>query len=95
MKAFLARFGIASPARAVKAATVPVCIVCAGYPLVAAPLVAAGIIGSGAFLHLAIPILAPLNLWLLRSSWREHGKPLGLILAWASIPFIFARSPGI
>ncbi len=94
MNAFLARFGITSPARAVKAATVPVCIVCAGYPLVVAPLVAAGIIGSGAFLHLAIPILAPLNLWLLRSSWREHGKPLGLILAWASIPFILAHVAG-
>jgi len=94
MGAFLARFGIRSAAGAVKAATVPMCVVCAGYPLVVTPLVAAGIIGSGAFLHLAIPVLAPLNLWLLRASWREHGKPLGLILASASVPFILAHVAG-
>jgi adenylate cyclase len=58
------------------------------------PLIAAGIIGSGAFLHLAIPILAPLNLWFLRASWHEHGQPLGLILAGASIPFILAHLAG-
>jgi adenylate cyclase len=94
VKALLARFGIMSPATATKAATVPMCAVCAGYPLVVAPLVAAGIIGSGAWFHLAIPILAPLNLWLLRASSQEHGKPLGFLLALASIPFILAHLAG-
>lgn len=94
MKAWLARFGINSTAGAVKAATIPMCVVCAGYPLIVGPLVAAGIIGSGAFLHLAIPILAPFNLWLLRVGWREHRQPLGLVLAWASIPFILAHVAG-
>lgn len=94
MKALLARFGLTSPAAATKAATVPMCAVCAGYPLVVSPLIAAGIIGSGALLHLAIPVLAPLNIWLLHASWREHHKPLGLILACASIPFILAHVAG-
>lgn len=94
MKALLARLGITSPATATKAATVPMCAVCAGYPLAVSPLVAAGIIGSGAWFHLAIPMLAPLNLWLLRASWQEHGKPLGFVLAAASIPFILAHVVG-
>jgi adenylate cyclase len=94
VKTLLARFGITSPARATKAATVPMCAVCAGYPLVVSPLIAAGIIGSGALWHLAIPVLAPLNLWLLRASWRDHGKPLGFMLAAASIPFILAHVAG-
>ncbi len=94
MKALLARFGLTSAGAATKAATVPMCAVCAGYPLVVSPLIAAGIIGSGALLHLAIPVLAPLNIWLLHASWREHRKPLGLILACASIPFIVAHVAG-
>ena len=94
MRDLLARLGLRSPAGAVKAATVPMCAVCAGYPLVVGPLVAAGVIGSGAFLHVAIPALMPLNLWLLRLGFREHGKPLGLILAVASVPFILAHMAG-
>ncbi len=94
MRNLLARFGPMSPAAATKAATVPLCAVCAGYPLVVGPLVAAGVIGSGAFLHIFIPVLAPINLWLLRTSFREHCKPLGLILAAASIPFILAHMAG-
>src|SRR6266508_3047654 len=72
MRNLLARFGPMSPAAATKAATVPLCAVCAGYPLVVGPLVAAGAIGSGAFLHIFIPVLAPINLWLLRTSFCEH-----------------------
>lgn len=94
MKVLRARVGLTSPAAATKAATVPMCAVCAGYPLVVSPLIAAGLIGSGALLHLAIPVLAPLNIWLLHASWREHHKPLGLILACASIPFILAHVAG-
>lgn len=94
MRHLLARFGPMSPATATKAATIPMCAVCAGYPLVTAPLVAAGVIGSAAFLHVLIPVLAPLNIWLLRASWREHGQPLALILAAASIPFILAHMAG-
>src|SRR5687768_16451142 len=94
MKSLLQRFRIKSTAGAVKAATVPMCAICAGYPLIIGPLIAAGIIGSGAILHLFIPVLASLNLWFLTASWREHRKPLGLILAWASIPFILAHVAG-
>jgi adenylate cyclase len=97
MRELLVRLGLTSQAdmaKAAKAATVPMCAVCAGYPLVVSPLVAAGVIGSGAFLHLAIPLLMPVNLWLLRMSFREHGKPLGLVLTLASIPFVLAHMGG-
>jgi adenylate cyclase len=90
----LGRFGLTSASRTAKAATVPLCAVCAGYPLVISPLVAAGVIGSGAFLHVLIPLLMPLNLWLLRLSYREHRRPWGLALAAASIPFILAHMAG-
>lgn len=72
----------------------PLCAVCAGYPLVIGPLVAAGIIGSGMSLHALLPVLAPLNVWLLQTSFLEHRKPLGLVLAIASIPFIVAHMAG-
>src|SRR5436305_1694679 len=51
MRNLLARLGLTSPAGAAKAASVPLCTVCATYPLIISPLVAAGIIGSGAGLH--------------------------------------------
>jgi adenylate cyclase len=73
---------------------VPLCAVCAGYPLVIGPLVASGIIASGTSLHILLPILAPLNVCLLRASFQEHGKPLGLLLAIAGIPFILAHMAG-
>ena len=91
MRNLLARLGLTSPAGAAKAASVPLCTVCATYPLIISPLVAAGIIGSGAGLHVLLPVLAPINVWLLRASFREHGRPLGLILALAGLPFILAQ----
>ena len=94
MRNLLARLGLTSPAGAAKAASVPLCTVCATYPLIISPLVAAGIIGSGAGLHVLLPVLAPINVWLLRASFREHGRPLGLILALAGLPFILAHMAG-
>lgn len=94
MRSLLARFGLVSPADAAKAASVPVCAVCAAYPLAIGPLLAAGVIGSATSLHLALPLLAPLNVWLLCASFREHGRALGLVLAMLSIPFILAHMAG-
>lgn len=94
MRTQLARLGLMSPAGVVKTATVPLCAICAGYPLFVGPLVASGVISSGAFLHIFIPVLMPLNIWLLRLGLRDHGRPLGLILAIASMPFIVAHLAG-
>ena len=94
MRTFLARLGLTSPADTAKVASVPLCTACAAYPLVIPPLMAAGVLSSGLTLHVFLPILAPINVWLLRASFREHGKPLGLILATLSIPFILAHMAG-
>jgi adenylate cyclase len=94
MRTLVARLGLTRPADVAKVASVPLCTVCAAYPLLLPPLMAAGVIASGATLHLLLPVLAPINVWLLRASFREHGRPLGLILAVLSIPFILAHMAG-
>jgi adenylate cyclase len=62
--------------------------------LVLGPLAALGLVGAAGSLHILLPVLAPLNLWLLWDSFRQHRKAGGLVLAVLSMPFIVAHMLG-
>lgn len=77
-----------------RAATVPAYAVCATYTLIAPPLAAIGLIGPALFLHEALAFVAPLNLLVLRMSFRRHRHGLPLQLAAAGVLFILLHMLG-
>ena len=88
MRKLLARFGLASAPGVTTGLTVPAAGVCAAYPVFGAPLVAVGLGGLGIALHLALWLIAPLNLVLLWLNFRRHRNPLGLLVAGPGAVFI-------
>ena len=83
-----ARFGLASAPGVTTGLTVPAAGVCAAYPVFGAPLVAVGLGGLAIALHMALWVIAPLNLVLLWLNFRGHRKPLGLLVAGSGVVFI-------
>ncbi len=53
-----------------------------------APLVGVGLGGLGIGLHMALWVIAPLNLLLLWLNFRRHHHPLGLLVAGPGVVFI-------
>lgn len=64
----------------IHAATVPMCTVCAGGPVLTGPLVMAGLGAPAAVLHQLLWVFAPLNLLVLRLSFGEHRDPMPFIV---------------
>lgn len=91
MRSLLARLGLGAGTGLAKAATVPSCLMCAAYPVLAGPLAAAGLFGADLILHHLLVVLAPINLGLLALTYRFHRRPWGLVLGATGVALILSH----
>lgn len=94
VRSALARLDLKSYPGITRTATIPSVAVCGAYPMVSAPLVAAGAAVAVGVIHGLLWMLAPLNLIPLWINFRRHRNPSGLLVAGVGALLMFGALSG-